>query len=148
MEKFEKIKSRDFLKTVFRTLSFIQKNYPKSFWFVVVAAISTGVASYLQTVSFSKIVDIIIPVVKSGDTLPQTLWAPLFTMALYMFIPGILGTIQGILRTAITEKASVDLQVLRSQRFAQLDVATAAASARMGDGLNHEPISFFYEHRQ
>lgn len=129
MEKFEKIKSRDFLKTVFRVLGFIRKNYPKSFWFVVVCAISTGIASYLQTVSFSKIVDIIIPAIRTGESaFPNTLWKPLLTMALYMFIPGILGTLQGIFRTFITERATVDLQVLRSKRFAELDIATVEDS--------------------
>jgi ATP-binding cassette subfamily B protein len=128
MEKFEKIKSKDFLRTVFRTLGFIRKNYPKSFWFVVFCAISIGIAGYLQTVSFSKIVDIIIPIVKTGQGIPNTLWAPLITMALYMIIPGILGTIQGVLKTSIQEKSKVDLEVLRAKHFAALDIATVEDS--------------------
>lgn len=128
MEKFEKIKSKDFLKTVFRTLGFIQKNYPKSFWFVVFCAISTGISSYLQLTSFSKIVDIIIPAVKTGGGIPNTLWAPLIMMAVFMFVPGILGTLQSIFRTSIQERSNVDLQVLRSKRFAELDIATVEDS--------------------
>lgn len=128
MEKFEKIKSKDFLRTVFRTLGFIQKNYPKSFWFVVFCAIATGIASYLQTVSFAKIVDIIVPAAKLGGPVPSTLWSPLISMAFYMLIPGILGTLQGIFNTTITEKANVDLQLLRSKRFATLDIATVEDS--------------------
>lgn len=128
MEKFEKINSKDFLTTVFRTLGFIRKSYPKSFWFVVFCAISTGIASYLQLTSFSKIVDIIIPIAKTGGGIPNTIWNPLITMAIFMFIPGILGTLQGIFRTSIQERANVDLQVLRSKRFAELDIATVEDS--------------------
>jgi ATP-binding cassette subfamily B protein len=128
MEKFEKINSKDFLTTVFRTLGFIRKSYPKSFWFVVFCAISTGIASYLQLTSFSKIVDIIIPIAKTGGRIPNTIWNPLITMAIFMFIPGILGTLQGIFRTSIQERANVDLQVLRSKRFAELDIATVEDS--------------------
>ncbi len=128
MEKLEKIKSKDFLKTVFRTLGFIRKNYPKPFWFVIFCAVSTGVSSYLQLTSFSKIVDIIIPVVKTGGGIPDTLWTPLISMAIFMFVPGILGSLQGIFSTSITERANVDLQVLRSKRFAELDIATVEDS--------------------
>lgn len=128
MKKLEKIKSKDFLKTVFRTLGFIRKNYPKPFWFVIFCAVSTGVSSYLQLTSFSKIVDIIIPVVKTGGGIPDTLWAPLISMAIFMFVPGILGSLQGIFSTSITERANVDLQVLRSKRFAELDIATVEDS--------------------
>jgi ABC-type multidrug transport system fused ATPase/permease subunit len=124
MEKFEKIKSKDFLRTVFRTLGFVRKNYPKSFWFVVVCSIVTGIASYLQTVSFSKIVDIIISVAKTGGGIPSSLWKPLISMAIFMFVPSILGTLQGIFKTFIQQRSDVDLQVLRSKSFAKLDIAT------------------------
>ncbi len=124
MANVEKIKSKDFIKTVFRTLRFIKHNNPISFWFVVFCSVVSGIASYLQLTSFSKIVDIIIPAITAGKGIPETLWTPLISMAVFIFIPGILASVQGIFRTNITERAGTNLQIMRAKHFAKIDIAT------------------------
>ena len=115
---------------VLRTIKIILQRSKINFFVASVIFIFNSIASFIQLVIFSRIINIIVLDIQTkGQILDiKTFYTPLLSLFALFLIPIITSNISESINTKIRENLQTDLEILRATRFSNLDIASVEST--------------------